>query len=276
MAGCRGCQGEVASPDFTMAFQPIVDVEQRSIYAYEALVRPCDGRAGGAAAVLGAVNEDNRYAFDQACRVRAIALAAQLRLSALLSINFLPNAVYQPAACLRHTFAAAREHGFPLQHLVFEVSESEPSRDPAHLKSIFAEYRRHGMLTAFDDFGAGHANLQLLAEFQPDVIKIDMALTRDIDRDPVRLAIAEAIVTLCRRLSIAVICEGIETLGEAATLRALGVRLFQGYLFARPEVERLPGVAPPVFDALDAAHADLTHAADEPGRIDALLTRRAL
>ncbi len=274
MAGCRGCQGEVASPDFTMAFQPIVDVEQRAVYAYEALVRPCGGQGGGAAAVLAAVNEDNRYAFDQACRVKAIALAAQLRMPSLLSINFLPNAVYQPAACLRRTFAAAREHGFPLHHLVFEVSESEPSRDPGHLKSIFAEYRRHGMLTAFDDFGAGHANLQLLAEFQPDVIKIDMALTRGIDRDPVRLAITEAILTLCRRLSISVICEGIETLGEAVTLRSLGVRLFQGYLFARPEVERLPEVAAGSFEALDAATAQARAAAGE-STADAILSRRA-
>jgi EAL domain-containing protein (putative c-di-GMP-specific phosphodiesterase class I) len=246
-----------------MAFQPIVDVETAEVYAYEALVRPVGG--GSAADVLSQINEQNRYAFDQNCRVKAIELAGRLGMQSLLSINFLPNAVYQPAACLRKTFEAAERVGFPLHHLMFEVTENEPSRDVGHLKAIFTEYKRHGMITAIDDFGAGHSGLNMLADFVPDVVKIDMALTRNIHADRVRRAIVASTVSLCRELHISVIAEGIETMEEAVVLRDLGVRLFQGYLLARPAVEQLPAVAPGLSQQICAVHeTQLLDGADDP------------
>ena len=243
----------MAVPDFTMAFQPIVDIETAAVYAFEALVRPVGG--GSAYDVLSQITAENRYAFDQGCRVKAITLAARLEMSALLSINFLPNAVYQPAACLQKTFEAAERTHFPLHHLMFEVTENEPSRDIGHLQNIFREYKRHGMITAIDDFGAGHSGLNMLADFQPDVLKIDMALTRAISTDSVRYEIVRAIIGLCRNLHISVIAEGVETIEEAVTLRELGVRLFQGYLFAKPAVEQLPVIAAAVMDAIHATQA---------------------
>jgi len=251
-AKCGACREDVPLPAFTMAFQPIVDLESGDIYAYEALVRPTGG--GSAADVLSQINEQNRYSFDQECRVKAIELAARLEMDALLSINFLPNAVYQPAACLQKTFEAAKRANFPLHRLMFEVTENEPSRDVGHLKSIFNEYKRHGMITAIDDFGAGHSGLNMLADFQPDILKIDMALTRSIHADDVRTKIAGAIIGLCKSLHISVIAEGIETIQEVVALRALGVRLFQGYLFARPALEQLPTVPSSIIDTARAVH----------------------
>ncbi len=251
---CHACRNDVELPEFTMAFQPIVDVENTDIYAYEALVRPVSD--GSAADILCQITDDNRYAFDQACRVKAITLAARLEMSALLSINFLPNAVYQPAACLAKTFEAAEQAQFPLHHLMFEVTENEPARDVGHLQSIFREYRRHGMITAIDDFGAGHSGLNMLADFQPDVIKIDMALTRDINSDVVRYEITRAIVGLCKALHISVIAEGVETIAEAVALRELGVRLFQGYLFARPVLEKLQPIPHPIIESVHRAHEE--------------------
>ena len=248
---CGACRVDASLPSFTMAFQPIIDLDSAEVYAYEALVRPPGG--GSAADVLSQINEQNRYSFDQACRVKAIELAARLEMEAILSINFLPNAVYQPAACLQKTFEAAERARFPVHHLMFEVTENEPARDVGHLQSIFKEYKRHGMITAIDDFGAGHAGLNMLADFQPDVLKIDMALTRSIHSDEVRDKIVNAIVGLCRSLHISVIAEGIETIDEAVALRALGVRLFQGYLFARPGMEQLPLVPASVIDSVKAA-----------------------
>ncbi|MCK9910027.1 EAL domain-containing protein, partial [Microbacteriaceae bacterium K1510] len=159
--------------DISMAFQPIVDVEARQIYAYEALVRGTDGAS--AASVLSKVNEQNRYAFDQRCRVRAVELAAALGMTARLSINFLPNAVYEPSHCLRTTLEAAHRTGFPVDRIIFETTEQERVVDPEYLKRIFATYRSAGFKTAIDDFGAGYSGLNLLADFQPDIIKIDMA-----------------------------------------------------------------------------------------------------
>ena len=263
---CGACRVSVPLPSFTMAFQPIVDLETGEIYAYEALVRPIGG--GSAAEILTQINVENRYAFDQACRVKAIELAAQLQMHTLLSINFLPNAVYQPAACLAKTFEAAERARFPLHHLMFEVTENEPARDVGHLQAIFKEYKRHGMITAIDDFGAGHSGLNMLADFQPDVLKIDMALTRAIHTDGVRTKITRAITGLCDSLNISVVAEGVETVDEAAALRDLGVRLFQGYLFARPAIEQLPAVPASVLDAVRTAHESSLLNAGQPSSLE--------
>ncbi len=248
-ASCRACrEGEGSPIAISMAFQPLVDLRARAIVGYEALVRGPSQES--AAHVLAQVNDTNRYAFDQSCRVRAIELAAQLGLQGMLSINFLPNAVYRPETCIRATLQAARTHGFPTERLIFEVNESERVVDHAHLKAIFAEYHRQGFTTAIDDFGAGHSGLNLLAEFQPDIVKLDMALTRHIDRDRVRRSIVQATMGMCADLGIRVIAEGIETAEECLALQDLGVHLFQGYLFARPGFEHLPAVGPEAWGAV--------------------------
>ncbi|AWK90092.1 EAL domain-containing protein [Azospirillum thermophilum] len=236
--GCGGQCAEALPFDFTMAFQPIVDLAAGGVWAHEALVRGPDGQ--GAGWVLGQVTDANRYAFDQACRVRAIELASRLGTGdARLSINFLPNAVYQAEACIRATLAAAARTGFPTDRIVFEVTEGEQVTDREHLKGIFREYKRQGFLTAIDDFGAGYSGLNLLAEFQPDVIKLDMELTRGIDGDRTRRSIVKAVLSLCTDLGITPVAEGVETAAEARVLRDLGVTLMQGYLFARPAFESL-------------------------------------
>jgi len=175
--------------------------------------------------------------------VRAIELAADLGLPAIpdckLSINFLPNAVYRAETCIRTTLEAARMFDLPVERLMLEVTEGERVDDPDHLKSIFQEYERQGFTTAIDDFGSGYSGLNFLAMFQPNVLKIDMALTRGIGRDGVRRAIVEGIVLVSERLGITVVAEGIETLEERDTLLALGIDLMQGYLFAKPVVGQL-------------------------------------
>ena len=244
VAPCRACQpGEELPFEITMAFQPIIDVRTREIFAYEALVRGKGGQ--GAGVILSQVTQENRYIFDQTCRVTAVALASRLQIPCFVSINFLPNAVYQAATCIRATLEAARAHGFPTSRLIFEITENEKLVDKEHLKSIIREYRRQGFKTAIDDFGAGYAGLNLLAEFQPDIIKIDMEMVRAIDTDPVRQAIVRGILGVCAALGIESIAEGVETSGEFETLLGMGVGLFQGYLFAKPGFEVLPEVTWP-------------------------------
>jgi EAL domain-containing protein (putative c-di-GMP-specific phosphodiesterase class I) len=239
---CREClSGAGLDFEFTMAFQPFVEVGVDRVFGYEALVRGLHGES--AAEILAKVTDSNRYSFDQACRIKAIHLACELGLVGVLSINFMPNAIYRPETCIRTTLEAAAELGFDQTRLMFEVNEGEQVIDRQHLRNIFAEYKRHGFKTAIDDFGAGYAGLNLLAQFQPDFIKLDMELVRDIDKDRVRQAIVSGIVETCRLLDMRIIAEGIESKAEFEFLRDKGIQLFQGYLFARPAYRALPEVS---------------------------------
>lgn len=239
--GCQACRNgvELQFP-FTFAFQPIVDVGTRKVFAYEALVRGPEGEPAGS--ILARVNASNRYQFDQACRGKAVELAAKLGMKERLSINFLPNAVYQPAACIQSTLHACRVHRFPTSQIIFEVTEGEEIGDRQHLLDIFRSYRDFGFLTAIDDFGAGYSGLGLLSEYQPHVIKIDMALVRNIDLDLPKQAIVTGVLTMARMLGSRIVAEGIETTGERDWLRRAGVELMQGYLFGRPALEQLAPV----------------------------------
>lgn len=220
-----------------MAFQPIVDVEAGIVWGYEALVRGVGGES--AFQVLSQLTPQNRYAFDQACRVKAIELAgAKLKdPKAKLSINFLPNAVYEPKACIRATLGAASRTNFDTSRLVFEFTENERMEDVSHIQHIVAEYKRMGFTTALDDFGAGYAGLALLAQFQTDLIKIDMELVRGIATSPAKQAIIAGIVGIARELDITVLGEGVETETELQMLRSAGIKLIQGYYFAKPMIE---------------------------------------
>lgn len=243
---CTACRsGAGFDLPIVMAFQPIVDVQRRTVFAQEALVRGCNGE--GAGAVLAQVSDTNRYAFDQQCRRAAIEQAAALDLAAdgaMLSINFLPNAVYEPKACIRVTLEAAMRTGFATDAIIFEFTENE-TIDSSHLLNILRSYRAMGFSTAIDDFGAGYAGLGLLTKFQPDLVKLDMDLVRGIDTDPVKRTIVRHTLTLLTDLGIQPVCEGIETAGEYTALRDLGVTLMQGYLFARPVVNGLAEVVWP-------------------------------
>lgn len=241
---CHACKdGDSFKVPFTMAFQPVVDVRSRAIYSYEALVRGTSGE--GAGHVLSSVEPETRYSFDQACRVKAVELAARLNLpsSTRLNINFMPNAVYDPRACIQLTLRAANRVGLPLHQITFEITEDERIRDHAHLLGIIDEYRSHGFRIALDDFGAGYAGLNVLADLKPDYVKLDRAVLHGLDSDPRHRTITLGMVKVCQQLGVGVVAEGVETKEEFRVLADAGVDLFQGYLFARPALERLIPVA---------------------------------
>ncbi len=243
---CEDCgKAERVGFQFDYAYQPIVDLDRKAVFAHEALVR---GPAGeGAMTVLSQVDEHNRYRFDQACRVKAIKGASELGMQQPLSINFLPNAIYKPEVCIRTTLEAARVHNFPLDRIIFEVTEGERVDDGPWFAEILREYKRCGFKTAIDDFGAGYAGMKLLSDFQPDMIKIDMDLIRNVQANRARQAIVHSLVRLCEELDIQVIAEGIETPGERDWLYDNGIRLMQGYLFAKPAFRAMAAVAPSAY-----------------------------
>ena len=237
-------RADAASPGdsaFTMAFQPIVDLERREIFAHEALVRGTTGE--GASEVLGRVSPQDRFAFHEACRVKAIEMAAALGMESRLSLNVMPNDVAGQEACFRTAMVAARRCNFPIHRLMFEIAEGERVDDLPGLAATFRTFKRYGFTSAIDDFGAAYAGFELLAAFQPDVVKIDISLVRGIHKDPIRITIVRGFVATCGELGIRVIAEGVEASEEVNVLRTLGVDLFQGFLFARPAIATLPAVA---------------------------------
>lgn len=223
------------APPFSYAFQPIVDVLAREVYSYEALIR---GRANEPAfLVLERVPPAAKYQFDQDSRAAAIGLAVELGLDCHLNLNFLPQGLN---ASVASTVAAAARHRLPIDRVILEVTEGEFIADYAHLGEQLNEFRSIGIKVAIDDFGAGYSGLNMLADFQPDQIKIDMNLVRGIERNGPRQAIVRAIAQVCCDLGIDVVAEGVESGEEYAWFAEHGVRLFQGYLFAKPGFESLP------------------------------------
>jgi EAL domain-containing protein (putative c-di-GMP-specific phosphodiesterase class I) len=238
---CAQCRsGAGLDFEFSFAFQPVVDAVAGRVIAYEALVRGPNGES--AFSVLQQVSEDNRYAFDQACRVKAIALAAELGIQCRLNINFFPNAIYRPELCIRTTLAAAKKYNFPIENITFEFLESERAQDHQHLRSVVESYKQFGFKTALDDFGTGYSGLAMLADFQPDIVKIDRQLLQNVDVSLPRQAIIEGVIRIGAQLGIKVVAEGVETREEYRWLRGAGIAEFQGYYFARPAFEQLPVV----------------------------------
>jgi EAL domain-containing protein (putative c-di-GMP-specific phosphodiesterase class I) len=234
---------EAASPvrrplQYAFAYQPIVHAPTRSIHSYEALIR---GPAGEpAASVLEQLAPLQGFALREEQRIAALESAARLGLSTRLNINFLPSDISHSPTAITSVLETAEQCGVPCGAIVLEVLESEIIRDSAEFSARMNAYRASGVSFAIDDFGAGYAGLNLLAEFQPDLIKTDMGLVRGIEGNGPRQAILRGIIRTCQDLGIDVIAEGVETAEEYAWLRREGIELFQGFLIAPPMFGGLP------------------------------------
>lgn len=223
--------------DCSFAFQPIVDAQSGRVFSQEALVRGPRGESAGS--VFAQVAPADLHRFDRDCRAGALRLAQRLGLRSYLNLNALPRALLNAETGLGHTLAAAADCSFPCGQVILEVTEGELLDDQARFAALINSYRQAGMRFAIDDFGAGYSGLNLLAEFQPDFLKIDMQLSRGIHAHGPRQAIVRGIVQVCADLGIDVIAEGIETLDEYRWFCDEGVSLFQGYLFAPGSFESL-------------------------------------
>lgn len=118
--------------------------------------------------------------------------------------------------------------------IIVELTEQVRVDDYPRLDTAIRRLRRHGARLAIDDTGAGFSSLAHILKLAPDVIKLDRALTTGIDADPVRRALASALVTFAGQTRSEIVAEGIETEGELSMLSELGIRFGQGYFLGRP------------------------------------------
>lgn len=229
-------------PDFKIAFQPIANLKTGEAYAFEALVRGINGES--ALTVLSKIPKQKKYLFDQICRFKAMSLALELGILSIpncrLSLNTLPNSIYKSESCITNTLDLASKLSFPLERIIFEISETEKIEDFIYFTKTFKSPKTRQFSIAIDDFGAGYSGLNTMNKIKPNILKIDIYLIQNIDKDPEKQAIVQSIVLLGSTLNLEIIAEGIETISERNTLLKLGITIMQGYLFSQPKIGSLP------------------------------------
>jgi EAL domain-containing protein (putative c-di-GMP-specific phosphodiesterase class I) len=220
-------------------FQPILVADTESVWGYECLVR---GRTKQGVLVypdqiIGWAKQENlTFMMDRICRETHLQNAAAYLgdKDVNVLINFMPTAIYNPEFCLKTTVAAATKGGLSPERIIFEVVETEQIKDMSHLRGILDYYRKMGFRVALDDVGSGYSGLAVLADLDPDLIKIDRQLICKAVESGMHRSICDSLVQLGKAHGKLVLAEGIETVEEKELLAGMGVDLFQGYLFGRP------------------------------------------
>ncbi len=228
-------EAALASDSFVFHFQPIVDLEAGTVHGYECLVRLFADRAYLGDAILDAASRRGTAStFDAYLRTKAIREGAlRLKVGTKIFINFLPSSIGDPETCLQSTMDAVRASGLRPQDIVFEVVETDQTTSTEHLRRIRDHYHASGFGFALDDLGTGSNSLQLLAEFEPDYVKLDKSLAADV-RSPTKLRTVTKLVELSREIGTHLVAEGVENAETARVLRDAGVNLMQGWYFGRP------------------------------------------
>ncbi|MCA1062120.1 EAL domain-containing protein [Rossellomorea aquimaris] len=222
---------------FTSHLQPIIDLTDNSLFAYESLLRAGDqskkvnpGELFDVASITGFHSLLDQKARKSAIECRKGQVAPGIK----SFINFLPSTIYNPEYCLRHTFQIVNELGVNPEDLVFEVVETENIEDVEHLKSILEVYKREGMKVALDDVGAGFATVEMLTLLKPDYVKIDRSYINHCDTDKENQNFLRKVIKISKKLGILVLAEGIEREEELLFCKEIGIHYAQGYFIGKP------------------------------------------
>ncbi len=230
--------------DCSFAFQPIVDPFMQQIVSWEALVRTPSGDSPQA--YFGAQSGQALYASDLQSKQVALAMASALGLQDQpLSLNLLPMTLVNMPDAVAFLLSAIESNGFVPEQITIEFTEREAISRIDEFKHSVRQLKSAGISVTIDHFGAGFAGLQLLAQFQPDRIKINRDLIASVHKSGPRQAIIQSIITCCASLEIQICAVGVELAEEWMWLESAGIAQFQGHLFARPRTGGIPPVAWP-------------------------------
>ncbi|WP_342325133.1 diguanylate phosphodiesterase [Kosakonia sp. BYX6] len=230
--------------DCRFAFQPLIDPFAREIVAIEALLRTPAGDSPQT--YFAGLTGDALYQADLQSKKVAFAMAAALNLGAqTLSVNLLPMTLVEIPHAVEFILQEINANGLVPEQVIVEFTESEIISRLDEFTRAVKLLKGAGIRVAIDHFGAGFAGLVLLAQFQPDRIKINRDLIQDVHKSGSRQAIVQAIIKCCTSLEIAVSAVGIEKAEEWMWLESAGISQFQGFLFARPDLGGIPAVAWP-------------------------------
>lgn len=218
-------------------FQPIVDVRQNEVFAYECLSRGIrkDGTLMGSSLIFKtATKNDLLYYLDREARETAIVNAVANNITKKIFINFVPSAIYNPDTSLKDTMEWVEKYNINPENIIFEVIETESIIDTDYLKKFLKPYRNQGFKIALDDIGSGYSSLTLLTELKPDFIKVDMEIIRDINIKPYKQSVFKALSYICQENKIKLLAEGVETIEELDFCISNGADYAQGFYFSKP------------------------------------------
>lgn len=224
-------------------FQPILDIRQQQAIGYEALIRSYTG-APPPQLFAEARAAGRQLAFDRQCRELALREFAELpsrRSNKLLFLNVDVSALDDADSIEGWISEQVRASGLNQRQVALEIVEANVE-STEKLIDFVERYRAAGFLIVLDDFGESHSNLNRVVHIKPDIIKVDKALIRGIDEDYYKQSIVQTITRLSNKIGAMTLAEGIETQEELFACYALGIQLFQGYFFAKPQrMEELAG-----------------------------------
>jgi len=233
LAGDRaGLQTRFDSAMSTMrlAFQPIVDGGQRRVFGYEALMRTSEASLPHPGAVLDAAERLNRLP-DLGRRVRALAAEAfeHAPPRTVLFLNLHTRDLLDPTL-----YEATSPLARFADRVVLEITERAAIDDVKDIQARVSVLRYHGFRIAIDDLGAGYAGLSSFVALEPEIVKLDMSLVRNVHQSQVRQRLIGSMTAVCKEMGMLVVAEGVEASEERDSLKGFGCDLLQGYLFARP------------------------------------------
>jgi EAL domain-containing protein (putative c-di-GMP-specific phosphodiesterase class I) len=213
-----------------MAYQPLVRWSTREVCGYEALVRSSHPHLGRPDLLLGAAERLGRLP-ELGRRIRALVVENTESLPRELSVfvNLHPSDLMDEALT-DPTSPFVRQSG----RFVLEITERAQLDDIADARHRVASLRLLGFRIAIDDLGAGHAGLASISQLEPEIVKLDMSLVRNVHNEPIKLRLVRSVVASCRDMGFEIIAEGVETPAERDALAEIGCDVMQGYLFARP------------------------------------------
>ena len=235
-------RGAVPRSEFTLYYQPVIDLASNRVMGLEALIRwqhPTRGLLPPADFIdlteeTGLIVPIGQWVLREACRQACLWDGALPQESPLvISVNLSAKQVQHPAF-LDEVTDILRQSGLPPSRLMLEITESLlMDEEPGTLKTLLA-LRELGIRLALDDFGTGYSALNYLKRFPADTLKIDRSFVRGVGERPEDTAIVQAVITVAKSLQLRVAAEGIETEEQAEQLRIMGCDYGQGFFFARP------------------------------------------
>jgi EAL domain-containing protein (putative c-di-GMP-specific phosphodiesterase class I) len=213
-----------------MAYQPILDAQTGRAYGHEALLRSDEPSLPHPGAVLEAAERLGRLdELGRTIRARAAAPLLERADAGMLFVNLHVTDLADPSLLDPNSPLAQIA-----ERVVLEVTERSSLDEVKDARTRVSSLREMGSRIAVDDLGAGYAGLTSFALLEPEFVKLDMSLIRDVDQSSTKQKVIRSMAALCNDMGMKVVAEGVETAQERDALIEIGCDLLQGFFFARP------------------------------------------